>query len=95
MNFKVIVASWMTLLMLGLSLFTGNDASAQVPRMNKEELKARLGNQDVIIIDVRQPGQWDDSSIKIWGANREDPGKATEAWATKYHKDKTIVLYCT
>jgi rhodanese-related sulfurtransferase len=95
MNFKVIAVSWMALIMLGLSLFTGNDASAQVPRMNTEELKALLGNQDVIIIDVRQPGQWDESSIKIWGAHREDPSKKTESWAMKYQKDKTIVLYCT
>jgi rhodanese-related sulfurtransferase len=95
MKFKVIAVSWMALIMLGLSLFTGNDASAQAPRMTKEELKALLGNQDVIIIDVRQPGQWDDSSIKIWGANREDPGETTESWAMKYQKDKTIVLYCT
>ena len=95
MKFKVIAVSWMALIMLGLSLFIGNDASAQVPRMNKEELKELLGNPDVIIIDVRQPGQWDESSIKIWGAQREDPGKETESWAMKYQKDKTIVLYCT
>jgi hypothetical protein len=93
MKFKVIAVSWIALIMLGLSLFTGNDASAQVPRMNKEELKWLLDNPDVIIIDVRQPGQWDDSSIKIWGAHREDPSKNIESWLMKYQKDKAIVLY--
>ena len=93
MRFKIIAASWMALIMLGLSLFAGNDASAQVPRMNKEELKGILGIPDVIIIDVRLKEQWDSSSVKITGAQREDPSKKAESWAMKYPKDKTIVLY--
>ncbi len=67
--------------------------STDVPRMTKEELKAMLGNSDLVIIDVRQRMDWADSDLKIKGAVREDPG-AVDSWADKYPKDKTLVLYC-
>jgi len=67
--------------------------SGDAPRMTKEELKALLGNPDLIIIDVRLGKDWVDSDLKIKGAVREDP-KAAETWANKYPKDKTLVFYC-
>jgi rhodanese-related sulfurtransferase len=67
--------------------------SADVPRMTKDELKAMLGNPDLIIIDVRYGRDWTDSDLKIKGAVREDP-EAFDSWANKYSKDKTIVFYC-
>jgi rhodanese-related sulfurtransferase len=54
-----------------------------------------LGKPDVIIIDVRLPGQWKGSKLKVTGALHEDPGQNTESWAAKYPKDKTIILYCS
>ena len=93
MRFKLIAISGIALIMLGMSCFSANDASAQVPLVSKEELKGMLCKMDVIVIDVRQPGQWDGSESKITCALREDPGKKTESWAVKYPKDKTIVLY--
>ncbi len=74
----------------------GNTAFAQsegVPRMTKQALRAVMGNPDVIIIDVRQPGDWANSDLKIKGAVREDP-EAVQSWANKYPKDKTLVFYC-
>jgi len=68
--------------------------AAEVPRIGAEELKALLGKPEVIIIDVRASGDWDNSRIKIQGAVREDPNKSAKSWADKYPKDKTIVLYC-
>jgi hypothetical protein len=67
--------------------------SRDVPRMTKEELKAWMGNPDVIIIDVRRGRDWTDSDSKIRGAIREDP-EAIQSWANKYSKDKILVLYC-
>jgi rhodanese-related sulfurtransferase len=67
--------------------------SADVPRITKDELKAMLGNPDLIIIDVRYGRDWTDSDLKIKGAVREDP-EAFDSWANKYSKDKTIVFYC-
>jgi len=63
------------------------------PRMTKDELKAKLGNPDLLIIDVRYGKDWTDSDLKIRGAIREDP-KAFDSWASKYPKDKTLVFYC-
>ena len=67
--------------------------AADPPRLSKEELRAMLGNSDLVIIDDRTGADWSASEFKIKGAVREDPGKA-EAWMDKYPKDKTIVIYC-
>jgi len=67
--------------------------SADVPRMTKDELKAMLGNPDLVIIDVRAKNDWTDGDSKIKGAIREDP-ESVKSWAAKYSKDKTFVLYC-
>jgi predicted sulfurtransferase len=64
-----------------------------VPRMTKEQLKAQLGNSDIVIIDVRTDHDWQDSNTKIKGAVREDPSKL-DSWIKKYAQDKTIILYC-
>lgn len=68
--------------------------AAEVPRISKEELKSMLNDPEVIILDVRTPGDWNESKTKIQGAVREDPDKSAKSWAGKYSKDKTIVLYC-
>ncbi len=69
------------------------EKSGDAPRMTKDELKARLGNPDLLVIDVRYGKDWTDSDLKIKGAIREDP-KAFDSWANKYPKDKTLVFYC-
>jgi phage shock protein E len=94
MRFKVIAVFVMALIMGAVFLLAGSDASAQVPRMSKEELKAMLGKPDVIIIDVRQPADLAKSTMMIKGAVREDPKQEVKSWVDKYPKDKTIVLYC-
>jgi rhodanese-related sulfurtransferase len=67
--------------------------SADAPRMTKDELKAMMGNSDLVILDVRAKKDWKDGDSKITGAIREDPD-SVKSWAGKYSKDKTIVLYC-
>ena len=69
------------------------NATAGVPLMTAEELKAKLGSKDLVILDVRREGHWNASDRKIMGAVREDPD-AVQSWAAKYAKDKTLVLYC-
>jgi len=68
-------------------------AGSDPPTMTKEELKAHLGVQGFVIIDVRRASDWKESENKIKNAVREDPDSAKD-WATKYPKDKAIVLYC-
>ena len=68
-------------------------AAGEVPKINKEELKAMLDKENVVIIDVRIGKDWKASESKIKGAVREEPKKA-KSWAIKYDKEKTYVLYC-
>jgi rhodanese-related sulfurtransferase len=65
-----------------------------VPRMTQEELKALLGKPGITILDVRAGRDWTGSRRKIAGAIREEP-ESVGSWASKYPKDKTIVLYCS
>ena len=64
-----------------------------IPRMTKEQLKPLMGTPGVIILDVREPDDWNKSREKITGAVREDPEKDAKMWAEKYPKDKTLVFY--
>ena len=73
--------------------FSGTAGAADVEKMTKEELKSMLGNPNVIIVDVRQPEDFNDSDTKIQGAVREDPGSVS-TWMSKYPKDKTLIFYC-
>jgi predicted sulfurtransferase len=76
-----------------MALFARAAVADEVPRMTKEELRAMLGNPDVVIIDVRSGKDWEASQSKIKGAVREEPRQA-KSWADKFDKDKTYVLYC-
>jgi hypothetical protein len=78
---------------LGMGMCVTSAMSADVPRMKKDELKALLGNPDLVILDLRLGRDWKDSDLKIKGAVREEPNDI-ESWAKKYSKDKTLVLYC-
>ncbi len=82
-----------TLMFFLLYMGTETVLANEVPRISKQELRAMLDNPDLIILDVRTAGSWEESKLKIQGAVREDP-KDTKSWAEKYSKDRTIVLYC-
>lgn len=80
-------------LLIALVFFAGSAAFAdQVPRMDKDELKAMLGKEDVVILDVRRGEDWASSEFKIKDAVRIDNGDLSKI--TQYPKDKTLVLYC-
>ena len=66
---------------------------ADVVRITAEDLNAKLGDPDVIVLDVRPAGQWERSDQKIAGAVREDH-LDVEGWAGKYPHDKILILYC-
>lgn len=83
--------------MLGLTLVSlllqASVVQSAVATMTKEELRARLGSPDVVIVDVRLGRDWKASQEKITGAIRVDPD-AVESLAAKYDKAKTLVFYC-
>jgi hypothetical protein len=67
--------------------------AADVPRMDKDELRKLLDNPDVIILDVRIPSEWDQSGFKIKGAKRLENIDSMDK-EMNLSKDKTLVLYC-
>ena len=87
------------LLAVSASLFIAGCKGKEEPKasgessleMSKEALKGRLGDPELIVIDVRMAKAWEDCDSKITGAGREDPAKLS-TWAEHYAKDKTIVL---
>lgn len=68
-------------------LFAG---SVQI--MDKDGLKAQLGSDNLVILDVRTGRDWSTSEFKIQDAIRID-GKDLSV-AEKYKKSDTFVLYC-
>jgi rhodanese-related sulfurtransferase len=69
-----------------------NAVSGSAPRITKEELKSMLGDEKLVIVDVRVGKDWNSSKYKIKGAVQADPMKV-ESWASSYGKDKTFVVY--
>ncbi len=83
----------MALSLVVMGLFVSWPLGAQdVPRITTEELNGLLGNSDVIVLDVRQSQNWQDSEVKIKGAVRGHPGQIS-SWVDQYPKDKKLVLY--
>ena len=72
---------------------TNMQGANDVPRISKDELKAKLGSPDVVLLDVRAKNDWEGSDEKITGAVRMDP-QTVDAWTGTLPKDKEIVLYC-
>jgi rhodanese-related sulfurtransferase len=91
---KICVIIIMGFLMASTVIMADTAGPAGVKLVTIEELKSMLGNPDVIIVDVRQASDYEDSKTKIQGAVREDP-RAAATWMKKYPKDKTLVFYCS
>lgn len=82
------------LLVLLLIIVQSTAYGLDVPRITADELKAKLGSPELIVIDVRTAAAYDGSKMKIKGSVRENP-VAIGQWSKKYPVDKEIVLYCT
>ena len=80
-------------LVLLFSIFLATSVySGSVQIMDKDELKAQLGSDNLVILDVRTGRDWSTSEFKVQGAIRVD-GKDLSV-AGKYQKSDTFVLYC-
>ena len=80
-----------SLLLLGL--YSQAALAKDVAKITKEELKAKLNNPNVVIVDVRLGKDWKASEEKIKGAVRVEPAQV-DTIASTYAKDKTLVFYC-
>jgi rhodanese-related sulfurtransferase len=82
------------LLAAGLVLFWVAAAAGQtIPRINKDDLKSKLGSPNLVIVDARIAKDWAASDQKIKGALRGDPERVGE-WAARIPQDREIVVYC-
>ena len=80
--------------LLGVLCLLGAPGLAEdVPRMTPEDLHPLLGQESVVVIDTRMPGDWGASQGKIPGAVRRPPNEVA-AWADEFPKEATIVVYC-
>ncbi len=82
----------LSLLLFALLLMIASPALA-VQKMDIDDLKAELSNNDVVILDVRTGSDWGESKFKIKGAVRAS-SKDFGTWSQQYPKDKKLVLYC-
>ncbi len=85
-----VIIAWIVFFCVAPPALRAND----VPRMDKDELKALLDNPDVVILDARTSSDWNKSENKIKGAHRLDQSNAGSV-ETMYPKEKTIVVYCS
>lgn len=72
----------------------GQAPGQEAPRLDPETLKVWLSDPQVLVLDVRQPRDWQGSDKKIKGAVRQDPHDF-KTWAADLPKGKKIVLYCS
>src|SRR4030043_734269 len=82
------------LILLTIGLFATFTLSADVPMITKDELKAMLGNPDLVIFDVRLGSDYFSSDLKIKGDVRPDMLAPIYGTALTYPKGKTFVVYC-
>lgn len=66
--------------------------ASSVSTMDKDELKAMLGSETLVVLDVRLGKDWSSSEFKIKDSVRVDNKDLSVA--DKYPKDNTFVLYC-
>lgn len=83
----------MTVIFAVIAGLAAGAVGQDVKLMNPDELKAIMGNPDLVIVDVRSSHDWDSADIKIQDAVREDPATVSD-WVGKYPKDKKLVFYC-
>jgi len=78
-------------------LYHKNKVYRVVPRVQVEELAARLASQEkdkILILDVRSHGYYDANAERIKGSIRIEPNNLSEELKI-LPKDRDIYLYCT
>lgn len=89
-SFMIRLSFWTFFFLLSTSAIA---MAVSVPRISTDELKAHLGEEGYLVLDVRTGSDWSGSTEKITGAERVEP-RDVSLWADNYDKEKTVVLYC-
>ena len=88
-RFELILAG----MLMAAGLLVPRPACAEIERIEKFDLNAKLCAPNLILLDVRTGEVWEKSKIKIKCSRRVDPYNV-ESWIDTIPKDKDIVLYC-
>ena len=70
------------------------DTRPSVQRMSKEQLRKKLDDPRLVLIDTRVKQQWDKAEHKIPGAMHRSPWEGDE-WGKKLPRDRIVVTYCS
>lgn len=80
-------------LLITVMFFTATPLiGGSVPTIDKDELKALIGSEKLVVFDVRTGRDWSTSEFKIKDAVRSEEGVV--AAAGNYSMEHTFVLYC-
>ncbi len=80
------------ILTIGFTVSLSAQAFCQVIKITINQLLESLDNPQVLILDVRTSGSWQDSDKKIKGAVRKNP-ETFGSWANDLPKNKFLALY--
>lgn len=72
----------------------GEQGTDEPIRMSLEEAKERYDEGDVTVLDVVDPGAYEELSYQIEGAVRIDPRQIDEEHE-RLPKARTVLTYCT
>lgn len=89
---RIVLVLWTCLLSAGCLKNFSSDSGT--PKINRDEVKAMVGQPDVVILDVRIDEEWKKGEWKIKGAIHENP-EDFKSWYAKYQKEKALILYCS
>lgn len=92
-RWSLLLAVVLVFVMAGTSLAGGAFVGDTVPRMEIDELMAKLDSPDIVIYDVRRAADFEGSELMIKNAERKAYNDVA-SWAGSVPRDKTVVLYC-
>jgi membrane protein DedA with SNARE-associated domain len=94
---EVLLIAALVYIIYRIALYQKNKVYQVVPRVQVEELAARLASDErinILVADVRSHGYYDPNAQRIKGSFRLEPNNLAEE-LKKLPKDKDIYLYCT
>jgi rhodanese-related sulfurtransferase len=94
MHIPIVLKKVFRILAMSLIFATLAFGADDAPRIEPEQLRAKLDQPGLYLLDVRIVSDWKKSDRKIPGAVRVDPHDVS-SWAGKYPKDEILVVYCS
>ena len=82
----------LAVILIGTAAAPAAAATAEAPRITKEEARALLDAPNVVFVDARTESAWSKSDRKIKGAVRIDKWDL-QMWASSYPDDTTFIIY--